>query len=279
VRLIKLVHLINRFLLLGLSLIFFSMAILIFTYVYFRWNLLLNSENILALFSNDIDKLLNRAFEVLTPSRMEKILDIVKAIYKFVLPLILILTLMLIYQSFNKYLNSCIDLSLRQMDRVVRVIYRDTSLLTFIVMILCLYQLSHLILSYSKSPPVIIPYSGILKSELLHYKRFESNVYDGIIWYFTKAPASMASSHPIIDYGDSAKNFSQANLMPEYYLCDNSSIAFINAGGFRNKEPYVGFASEFDGKNCAYVANFLEKHGYKIIIKTPRYSINQFPRE
>ena len=277
-QLIKLVHLISRFLLLGLSLIFFSMAILIFTYVYFRWNLLLNSENILALFSNDIDKLSNRAFEVLTPSRMEKIYDLVKAIYKFVLPLLLILTLMLIYQSFNKYLNSSIDLSLRQMDRVVRVIYRDTSLLNFIVMILCLYQLSHLILSYSKSPPVTIPYSGILKSELLHYKRFESNIYDGIIWYFTKAPASMAGSHPIIDSEDSAKKFSQVNLIPEYYLCDNSRIAFINSGGFRNKEPYIGFAKDFDGKNCIDIANFLEKRGYNVVIKTPRYSINQFPQ-
>lgn len=277
-RLIKLVHLINRFLLLGLSLIFFSMAILIFTYLYFRWNLLLNSENILALFSNDIDNLLNRAFEVLTPSRVEKILDIVKAIYKFVLPLLLILTLILIYQCFNKYLNSYIDLSLRQIDRVTRVIYRDASLFTFIVMILCLYQLSHLILSYSKSPPVTIPYSDILKSELLHFKRFESNLYDGIIWYFTKAPASMASSHPIIDYEDSAKKFSQVNLIPEYYLCDSSRIAFINSGGFRHKEPYIGFAKDFDGKNCIDIANILEKRGYNVVIKTPRYSINQFPQ-
>ena len=145
-------------------------------------------------------------------------------------------------------------------------------------MILCLYQLSHLILSYSKSPPVTIPYSGILKSELLHYKRFESNLYDGIIWYFTKAPASMASSHPIIEYGDSTKKFSQVNLIPENYLCDNSRIAFINSGGFRNKEPYIGFAKDFDGKNCIDIANFLERRGYNVVIKTPRYSINQFPQ-
>lgn len=277
-QLIKQVQLNYRFLLIGLSLLFYSMAILIFAYVYIRWNLLLDSENILVLFSSDINKLLNKPFEVLTPSFIEKILAIFKAIYKFILPLLLILILLFLYKIFNKYFKYYIDLSLRQIDRVVSVIYSDTSLLTFIVMILCLYQLSHLILSYGKSPPETIPYSQILKTELLHNKRFESNLYDGIIWYFTKAPASMASSHPIIDYEDSAKKFSQVNLIPEYYLCDNSRIAFINSGGYRTKEPYIGFAKDFDGKNCIDIANFLEKRGYNVVIKTPRYSINQFPQ-
>ena len=201
------------------------------------------------------------------------------AVLNSALPLILILELLFFYQIFGRLLIGFFDIALREFHRCVTAFYRDTLLITTIVMILCLYQLSHLILRYSASPPVTIPYSGMLKSELLYYKRFESNVYEGIIWYFTRAPASMANSHPVIGDRNSAKKFNQAQLTPEYYLCDASRIAFINSGGFRDKEPYVGFALEFGGKNCTYVASFLEKRGYKTIIESPRYSINQFPQD
>lgn len=207
------------------------------------------------------------------------ILRMFNTVLNSVLPLILILELLFFYKIFGKVLNVGFDIALREFHRCATAFYRDTLLIIIIVMILCLYQLSHLILRYRASPPVTIPYSGMLKSELFHYKRFESNVYDGIIWYFTRAPASMANSHPVIGNGNSAKKFNQAQLTPEYYLCDTSRIAFINSGGFRDKEPYVGFALEFGGKNCTHVASFLEKKGYKTIIETPRYSINQFPQD
>jgi hypothetical protein len=251
VRLIRLMHLNNRSLYFGFILI--NIMIPIF-FLFFDIPSLLSIHNVL-------------------------IIGMLNTVLNSALPLILLLELLLFHQIFGKHLNGCIDIALREIHKGARAIYRDTLLITTIVMILCLYQLSHLILRYNASPPTTIPYSGILKSELFHYKRFESNVYEGIIWYFTRAPASMASSHPVIDDRDSAKKFNQAQLAPEYYLCDASRIAFINSGGFRDKEPYAGFALEFGGKNCTYVASFLEKRGYKTIIETPRYSINQFPQE
>ena len=244
-------HLKNLFQLLSFILIYLAIPILIFAY------------DVPYLLSSNVSEMQNNVFKV----------------SKYILLLILILELLFIYKIYGKNLNGYIDFSLRLLDRVERVIYRDIPLVTIIVMILCLYQLSHFFLRYRESPPVIIPYSEILKSDLLHYKRFESNIYEGITWYFTRAPASIANSHPIIGDGDGAKKFREVKLTSEYYLCDNSSIAFINSGGFRNEEPYHGFAIEFSGKNCTYIANFLEKRGYKTIIETPRYSINQFPQE
>jgi hypothetical protein len=273
-RFIKLNHLNSRLFFLFFIYIFLVIPILIFFYY-----LSLNLENVPIFFSRNINKLLNIFLKIQNPVTPLIIIGIFSAVVKSLISVLLILGLVFVYQTFGKYLNVCLVVSLRQFDRVIGAISRDIALIIFIVMILCLYQISHLILRYNASPPETIPYSAILKSDLLKHKRFESNIYDGIIWYYTRAPASIASSHPIISYREGDKVYSQAISMPEYYLCDDSRISFINSGGFINKEPYSGFAIEFDRKNCTYVANFLEKRGYKTIIKTPRYSINKFPHE
>ena len=97
---------------------------------------------------------------------------------------------------------------------------------------------------YRQFPPLGPPFAAALRQPAFHGKLFVSNVFDSLVWYFTRGPSMVTTVVPPdadstkrfrhLSDGDDAAKYSR----PDYLLCDN--------------DPYFAFTrvARIDGKLC-----------------------------
>ena len=131
---------------------------------------------------------------------------------------------------------------------------------------------------YRQIPPLGPPFAATLREPQFHGKLFVSNVYDALVWYFTRGTSLVATVVPPdekdtlrfrhVRDGDDAAKYAH----PEYLLCDN--------------DPYFAFqrVARVGGKlcqmpsecSCQDVMREMLQQGHSPVVVAPDYVIMKY---
>ena len=259
------------------SVVLIAIIILLGFYFYIRWGAYADQRNgvyfKLALAYEDIARFVHLVIQFIESGRLNRF------VYLVVIPPALIAALHA-FNFFRPY--SFIESTYfhKKYVNLTKILWRDKYFLVCAASIMSLYQISHTISLYQKFPLTPVPYASILKMEPFYKSGIYSNDFYGLIWYYSRGWAGMVESVPPLDFKDGYLHLKDNNNIkysfPDYFLCDNTNLSFLRPGGFIKREPYIGFAAEFDGKNCLFIAQHLESMGYKTIVQGPQFTISKF---
>lgn len=259
------------------SVVLIALIILLGIYFYIRWGIYTDQGNglyfKLALAYEDAVRLVHIVGEYIKSGRINRFL------YLVIIPPTLIAVLYLL-KILYPYFFTDTKLFHKKYINLRKFLWRDKYFLSSAALILSIYQISHTISLYQKFPLTPVPYASLLKMEPFYKSGIYSNVYYGIVWYYSRGWAGMVESNPPLDFKGGYLHLKDKNHIkynsPDYFLCDNTNLSFLRPGGFINREPYKDFALEFDGKNCLFIAQHLESMGYETVVKNSQFTISKF---
>lgn len=157
---------------------------------------------------------------------------------------------------------------------------RSRRAIAFVTAFFAIGQAAWLAVSVAASPPSRLVYAKALQDDRYRGKIFVTSSFEGMTWYYTHGPAYMAPTNPpppgpisprFRHFADwKARKYDR----PDYYLCDNTGLAFIRPGtSIEGAETPPTTCTQC---TCRDSSAALQAQGHSVIVDRPDFSIVKF---